>query len=75
MYPLKIVIVAGCKSYELGASYVLRIRRIRYSGLMKIWITLKRVPMEENFDCFDDSSGSGGNRPATNEHFDASNKA
>lgn len=33
--------------------------------------TLKRDPIEENLDDFDDSSGSGGNRPATNGHFDA----
>lgn len=38
-------------------------------------ITLKRDPMEANLDDFDDSSGSGGNRPTTKEHFEAVNKA
>ena len=38
-------------------------------------LTLKRAPMEENLDDFDDSSGSGGNRPTTKEHFEAVNKA
>lgn len=33
--------------------------------------TLKRDPIEENFDDFEDSSGERGNRPATNEHFEA----
>lgn len=42
---------------------------------MKISITLNRVPIEENFDCFDDSSGSGGNKFAINEHLEAFNKA
>lgn len=31
--------------------------------------------MEENLEDFDDSSGSGGNRPATKEHFDAVNRS
>jgi hypothetical protein len=38
-------------------------------------ITLKREPMEENLDDFDDSSGSGGNRPATKGQFEAVNRA
>ena len=38
-------------------------------------LTLKRAPMEENLDDFDDSSGRGGNRPTTKEHFEAVNKA
>lgn len=42
---------------------------------METGITLNRVPIEENFDCFDDSSGSGGKRSATNEHLEAFNKA
>ena len=39
------------------------------------WLTLKRVPMEENLDCFDVSSGSGGKRLATNGHLDAFSRA
>lgn len=31
--------------------------------------------MEENLDDFEDSSGSGGKRPATNEHSEAVSKA
>jgi hypothetical protein len=31
--------------------------------------------MDENLDCFDASSGSGGNKLATKEHLDASSKA
>lgn len=38
-------------------------------------LTLKRDPIDENFDDFEDSSGRGGNRPATNEHLEAVNKA
>ena len=38
-------------------------------------LTLKHALMEENLDDFDDSSGSGGNRPTTKEHFEAVNKA
>lgn len=38
-------------------------------------LTLKRAPMEENLDDFDDSSGSGGKRPTTKEHFEAVNNA
>lgn len=37
--------------------------------------TLKRDPMEENLDDFEDSSGDGGIRPATKGHFDAINKS
>lgn len=37
--------------------------------------TLKRVPMEENLDCFDDSSGNGGKRFATNGQLEAVNRA
>ena len=33
--------------------------------------TLKRDPIEENLDDFEDSSGEGGNSPATKEHFEA----
>lgn len=55
--------------------HVYRICRIGKNASKEIRITLKRVPIEENFDCFEDSSGSGGNRFATNEHFEASNKA
>lgn len=40
-----------------------------------MWVTLKRDPMEENLDDFDDSSGSGGNRPRTNKQFEAVSKA
>ena len=38
-------------------------------------LTLKHALMEENLDDFDDSSGSGRNRPTTKEHFEADNKA
>ena len=38
-------------------------------------ITLKRDPMEENFDDFDVSSGRGGNRLTTKGHFEAVSKA
>lgn len=37
--------------------------------------TLKRDPIEENLEDFDDSSGEGGNRPATNEHVEAVSRA
>lgn len=37
--------------------------------------TLKRDPIEENFDDLDVSSGSGGKSPATNEHLEALNKS
>lgn len=37
--------------------------------------TLKRDPMEENFEDLDDSSGRAGNKPATKEHFEAVNKS
>lgn len=40
----------------------------------KIRHTLKRVPIEENFDCLE-SSGAGGNRFATKEHVEAFNNA
>ena len=33
-------------------------------------ITLKRDPMEENLDNFDESLGSGGNRSHTHEQFE-----
>ena len=41
------------------------------------WInnTLKRDPMDENLDDFEDSSAGGGNRPATKEHFEAVNRS
>lgn len=31
--------------------------------------------MEENFEDFEDSSGRGGKRPATKEHFEAFNRS
>jgi len=31
--------------------------------------------MEENFDCFEDSSGEGGNKPDTKGHFEAQRSA
>jgi len=40
----------------------------------KIRLTLKRVPIEENFDCLE-SSDTGGNKFATNEHVEAFNNA
>lgn len=33
--------------------------------------TLNLAPMEENFDCFEASSPSAGNKVATKEHFEA----
>lgn len=45
------------------------------NGYVLYWLTLKRVPIDENLDCFDASSGNGGNKLATKEHLDASNKA
>ena len=33
--------------------------------------TLKRAPIEENFEDFDVSSGGGGNNPAIKEHLEA----
>jgi len=33
--------------------------------------TLNREPIEENFDCLDDSSGEGGNNPDTKGHLEA----
>jgi hypothetical protein len=33
--------------------------------------TLKRAPMEANFEVFDVSSGSGGNNPEIKEHLEA----
>lgn len=43
--------------------------------MVRIKNTLKRDPIEENFDDFEDSSGEGGNRPATNEHFEAMSRS
>ena len=37
--------------------------------------TLKRDPMEENLDDFQDSSGSGGNSPTTKGNLDAVNRS
>ena len=37
--------------------------------------TLKREPIEENLDDFDDSSGRRGNRLATKGHFEADNRS
>lgn len=51
---------------------------ICYASEKRTWlgyITLKRDPMEENFDDLDESSGSGGNRLAAKEHLDAVNRA
>lgn len=38
-------------------------------------LTLKRVPMEENLDCLDVSSGNAGKRFETKEHFEAVNRS
>lgn len=38
-------------------------------------LTLNCEPMEENFDCFDVSSGKGGKRLATNVQFEAHKRA
>lgn len=38
-------------------------------------LTLKRVPMEENFADLEDSSRKGGNKLATKEHFEAAKRA
>jgi len=38
-------------------------------------ITLKRAPIEENLDDFEDSSGGGGNRDETKAHGEAFNRA
>lgn len=77
MSPSEIVIVAvwqewiqkQCKGWEFpetdGMLYVEN----------KLFFTLNRVPMEENFDCFDVSSGNGGKRLATNEHLEAYKRA
>lgn len=37
--------------------------------------TLNRDPIEENFEDFDVSSGSGGNKPDTNGHLEALSKS
>lgn len=41
--------------------------------------TLKREPIDENFEDLEEdlveSSGSGGNRPATKEHLEALNRS
>lgn len=46
----------------------------RFTGIQNIQ-TLNREPMDENFDVLEDSSGSGGNKPDTNEHLDAVRRA
>ena len=46
-------------------------KHVKILQIISTGSTLKRDPMEENLDDFDVSSGSGGNRPATKEHFDA----
>ena len=37
--------------------------------------TLNREPIEENFDCLEDSSAKGGNKPDTKEHLEAPKSA
>jgi hypothetical protein len=44
-------------------------------AVVKKCFTLNCEPMEENFDCFDVSSGKGGKRLATNVHFEAHKRA
>lgn len=59
--------------YKL-AKVTKKVNSIQHKNLAdwhSIGSTLKRDPIEENLDDFDDSSGEGGNRPATNGHFDA----
>lgn len=75
--PLEIVVVAGSKEVKKGfrtksgaeKNVLNRLKSLQES------LTLNRVPMEENFDCFDVSSGNGGKRFATNEHLEAFKRA
>lgn len=46
-----------------------------YNMIMIEVNTLKREPIEENFDDLEDSSATGGKRPATKEHLETLNKS
>lgn len=48
---------------------------MRKARKKQVYNTLKRDPMEENLDDFDDSSGSGGNKLTTKGHFEAVNRS
>lgn len=43
----------------------------REKEVIKLRRTLNPVPMEENFEDLEDSSGKGGNKLATKAHFEA----
>lgn len=73
-FPLKLVVVAAF-DFECKSKLESGVLRIKYSPSMEILHTLKRVPMEENFDCFDASSDNRGKRFATKGHLEAFSKA
>lgn len=67
--PTRVWSTTKCLRYRLH-----KLKNVLYV-LHKFERTLKRDPIDENFEDFDDSSGLGGNKPAAKEHFEAVNKS
>jgi hypothetical protein len=49
--------------------------KAKHRDLVPILHTLKRVPIEENLDCLEVSSGNGGKRFATKWHLEEFSRA
>lgn len=62
-----------CLACQIHIRHVMTRITVNLTNRVDKWIcnTLKRDPMDENLDDFEDSSAGGGNKLATKEHFEA----